>query len=198
MTLAFIGCLSMSRPRVLLDACQVGSAGGLMQGTVCVVMRCLSSTCCAGQCLASHVSQLIGTWNQRCRQSAPHCKKENASFFCTAAQDTRKAEKAAKDEEQRQADLRSYKNVMTVWLRCCARLIWCRRVLPCLTSTIASRQKHARSDKVCCCHILPPVLQADSMSSNKDMAQKYKSAADYEDDFMWNDIYCQQTALKTL
>ena len=27
-------------------------------------------------------------------------------------------------------------------------------------------------------------LQADSMSSNKDMAQKYKSAADYEDDFM--------------
>ncbi|DBB14517.1 hypothetical protein WJX82_007992 [Trebouxia sp. C0006] len=53
-------------------------------------------------------------------------------------QDTRKAEKAAKDEEQRQADLRSYKNVMT----------------------------------------------ADSMSSNKDMAQKYKSAADYEDGFM--------------
>ncbi len=118
MTLAFIGCLSMSRPRVLLDACQVGSAGGLMQGTLCVVMRCLSSTCCAGQCLASHVSQLIGTWNQRCRQSAPHCKKENASFFCTAAQDTRKAEKAAKDEEQRQADLRSYKNVMTVCLGC--------------------------------------------------------------------------------
>lgn len=31
-------------------------------------------------------------------------------------QDTRKAEKAAKDEEQRQADLRSYKNVMTVSL----------------------------------------------------------------------------------
>ena len=29
-------------------------------------------------------------------------------------QDVRKAEKAAKDEEQRQADLRSYKNVMTV------------------------------------------------------------------------------------
>ena len=28
------------------------------------------------------------------------------------------------------------------------------------------------------------LLQADSMSSNKDMAQKYKSAADYEDDFM--------------
>ena len=89
-----------------------------MQGTVCVVMRCLSSACCAGQCLASHVSQLIGTWNQRCRQPAPHCKKENASFFCTAAQDTRKAEKAAKDEEQRQADLRSYKNVMTVCLVC--------------------------------------------------------------------------------
>ena len=31
---------------------------------------------------------------------------------------------------------------------------------------------------------LPCLLQADSMSSNKDMAQKYKSAADYEDDFM--------------
>ena len=28
------------------------------------------------------------------------------------------------------------------------------------------------------------LLQADSMSSNKDMAQKYKSAAAYEDDFM--------------
>lgn len=27
-------------------------------------------------------------------------------------------------------------------------------------------------------------MQADSMSSNKEMAQKYKSAADYEDDFM--------------
>ncbi|KAL3148688.1 hypothetical protein ABBQ38_014103 [Trebouxia sp. C0009 RCD-2024] len=53
-------------------------------------------------------------------------------------QDVKKAERAAKEEEQRQADLRSYKNVMT----------------------------------------------ADSMSSNKDMAQKYKSAADYEDDFM--------------
>jgi len=50
-------------------------------------------------------------------------QKANANLFCTAAQDTRKAEKAAKDEEQRQADLRSYKNVMTVWLRCCARLI---------------------------------------------------------------------------
>lgn len=32
----------------------------------------------------------------------------------SAVQDVRKAEKAAKDEEQRQADLRSYKNVMTV------------------------------------------------------------------------------------
>jgi len=49
-----------------------------------------------------------------------------------------KAEKLAKEEERRQADLRSYKGIMT----------------------------------------------ADSMSSNKDMAQKYKTAADYEDDFM--------------
>lgn len=33
---------------------------------------------------------------------------------CFLVQDVRKAEKAAKDEEHRQADLRSYKNVMTV------------------------------------------------------------------------------------
>ncbi len=49
---------------------------------------------------------------------------------------------------------------------------------------VASRQKRASSGKVFYRHNLPPVLQADSMSSNKDMAQKYKSAADYEDDFM--------------
>ena len=28
------------------------------------------------------------------------------------------------------------------------------------------------------------LVQSESMSSNKEMAQKYKSAADYEDDFM--------------
>lgn len=37
-----------------------------------------------------------------------------SAMYALCLQDVKKAERAAKEEEQRQADLRSYKNVMTV------------------------------------------------------------------------------------
>ena len=97
----------------------------------------------------------------------------------------RRAEKAAKEAAAREADMRSYKHIM----QACAHpsplgihcRMFCRRSMPACSSevSLAGCQGTMQAPSLGGCYV-----QDENMVSSKEVAQKYQSFADYEEDFM--------------
>ena len=95
-------------------------------------------------------------------------------------QGQKKAEKAAREAAEREKDLRSYKHIMQVPLcafATCATSLF-RRICPEQLSLQAVWNEGKLSPEAYGC------MQEDAMVSSKEVAEKYNSFKDYEDDFM--------------
>ncbi len=99
------------------------------------------------------------------------CLKQVRQAKKAETQAQKKAEKAAKEAAEREKDLRSYKHIMQVRAAHGPDLFM-------LKEACDDSEKQGEHQSDTC------FLQEDAMVSSKEVAEKYKSFQDYEDDFM--------------